>query len=97
MSQIRRGLAVPASFAGIMAAVAVMAAILAPSASAARMVCPRDGEPAAGSTIMGGVEVNGGRCRLDNVTVYGGITVDPTPESAVDANFARLGFGSTVY
>jgi len=97
MSQLRKGLAVSASLAGIVAAVAMIVAVLAPSASAARMVCPHDGEPAAGSTIMGGVEVNGGRCRLDNVTVYGGITVDPTPESAVDANFARLGFGSTVY
>jgi hypothetical protein len=97
MSQVRKGLAVAASFAGVAAAVAVAVAMFAPSASAARLVCPRDGVPAAGSTVTGGIEVNGGACRLDNITVYGGITVDPTPESAgFDVNFARVGFASTV-
>jgi len=76
----------------------VGAAFVAPTAHAAGLVCPRDGEPFAGSTITGGVEVSGGRCRLDNVTVYGGIIVDPTPESAgFNDNFARVGFESTVY
>src|SRR5262245_36355955 len=98
MSQVPKGLPVAASFAGVAAAAAVIVAMLAPGASAARIVCPRDGVPAAGSTITGGIEVNGGACRLDNVTVYGGITVDPTPESAgFDVNFARVGFASTVY
>jgi hypothetical protein len=35
---------------------------------------------------------------LDNVTVYGGIRIDPSPDSAGDNyNFARVGFDSTIY
>jgi hypothetical protein len=60
------------------------AALLTPTAGAASRTCPADGTPSPGSTIRGGLEVGGGvdgYCELRDVTVYGGIHVDATPES----------------
>jgi len=58
----------------------------APSASArsSEHTCPSGGTPAPGSTINK-LEVDG-FCQIQNVTVTGGIQVDPTPASASDAN-----------
>jgi hypothetical protein len=39
--------------------------------------CPSGGTPSPGSTLSGGVEVDG-FCDLSNVTVNGGVTVDPS-------------------
>jgi hypothetical protein len=55
-------------------------AIAIPTALAggpAKTVCPSGGTPAAGSTVKGGLEVDG-TCILNNVTVNGPITVDST-------------------
>src|SRR5262245_40163036 len=56
--------------------------LAAPVASSATAVagakCPSGGTPTPGSTITGGLEVDG-VCTLTNVTISGGITVDPTP------------------
>jgi hypothetical protein len=60
-------------------AVGVMA-IAIPTALAGgtpKTACPSGGTPAPGSTIKGGLEVDG-VCILNNVTVNGGITVDST-------------------
>jgi hypothetical protein len=53
-------------------------------AIAATTTCPAGGTPPPGSTINGGLHVAGGFdgfCELKNVTVNGGITIDPTPDS----------------
>ena len=65
---------------GVAAAVAVAAlAVFGQSAQAApdRLKCPSGGTPAPGSTVTGGVEVDG-VCVLTSVTVSGGIVVDET-------------------
>src|SRR5713226_5483875 len=54
----------------------VFAAVLAlPVALAAEVHCPSGGTPAAGSTVNGGLDVDG-TCIVDKVTVNGGITVE---------------------
>jgi len=69
----------------LIAAAAAFALLLSPAASASgTRTCPGDGTPAPGSTIRGGLEITGGNdgyCELHNVTVYGGIVVDPTPDA----------------
>ena len=58
--------------------------------------CPSGGTPAPGSTVTGGLEVDG-ICSLEDVTVYGGISVDPSPESAgFNFNLVQLS-GSTIF
>jgi hypothetical protein len=52
-----------------------MIAVLPPAAVAAATSCPSGGTPPPGSTVNGGLEVDG-TCLLDNVTVNGGITVE---------------------
>jgi hypothetical protein len=54
-----------------------MMIIAVPSAALAASKCPSGGTPAPGSTVNGGIDVDG-TCVLDNVTVNGGITVDAT-------------------
>jgi hypothetical protein len=61
----------------VLAAALAAAALVTPTAGAASTICPSGGTPAPGSTITGGLEVDG-FCDLSNVTVYGGITVDPS-------------------
>jgi hypothetical protein len=74
---------------GLLVLLATTIAFLTPSASATtNATCPRGGTPAPGSTITGALEVDGGACTLDGVTVYGGIIVDPSPELA-GAGFNR--------
>ena len=74
--------------------------LVAPMASSATAVagakCPSGGTPAPGSTITGGLEVDG-ICVLTDVTVNGGITVDATPpaELCCTQNAAFLN-GATV-
>jgi hypothetical protein len=95
MSRINRGLvAVTLPFlAGI------ILALLPPSASAAAAAkCPSQGTPAPGSTVSGGLEIDG-YCELHDVTVTGGMVVDPTPDSMLSQaqwNDVDL-FGSTVH
>jgi hypothetical protein len=85
------------TIAAIVAASAALAGMSASGATAAkRTECPADGTPAPGSTITGGLEVDGGFCDLHDVIVHGGITVDRSPESA-GFNWNNLGLnGSTV-
>jgi hypothetical protein len=66
--------------AGVMlAAAAVLAGAFASSThAAAKAKCPSGGIPAPGSTVMGGLEVDN-ICVLTDVTIYGGVTVDPVP------------------
>jgi hypothetical protein len=81
-----------------LAAAAALVIAFAPSASAASAKCPSGGTPPPGSTIRGGLEVDGGRCFLNDVTVDGGITVDPSPElSGNGFNRALIFNESTVY
>lgn len=47
-----------------------------PSVAAAPLQCPSGGTPAPGSTVTGGLEVSGGGCILQNVTVQGNVVVD---------------------
>ena len=66
-------------------AVGAAIAILAPSASAGSAAsCPSGGTPAPGSTITGGLEVDG-LCQLTDVTITGGITVDATSASLLSS------------
>jgi len=54
----------------------VFIAILAlPAALAAEVHCPSGGTPTAGTTVNGGLDVDG-TCIVDHVTVNGGITVE---------------------
>src|SRR5207245_2723846 len=54
----------------------VFIAILAlPAALAAEVHCPSGGTPTAGTTVNGGLDVDG-ICIVDQVTVNGGITVE---------------------
>jgi len=61
----------------LIGALAATVAVFAPSVVAATNACPSGGTPAPGSTVKGGLEVDG-TCILNNVTVNGGITVDAT-------------------
>lgn len=60
--------------AALLAAVAAVLIAYVPTASAASTTCPSGGTPPPGSTITGGLDVDGA-CSLDGVTVRGGITV----------------------
>jgi hypothetical protein len=66
------------------AAVLVLSAVVGPAAGAAGTVCPSGGIPAPGSTITGGLEVVDA-CVLTDVTIKGGVTIDPLP-----ADFSRF-------
>src|SRR5262245_62117930 len=74
--------------------------LAAPIASSATAVsgakCPSGGTPTPGSTITGRLEVDGFQCKLTNVTVYGGITVDETGPGDLPLGELVLN-GSTVY
>lgn len=59
---------------GLFTAIA-LAGSLTPEALAASSHCPTGGTPAPGSSVNGGLEVDGA-CSLSNVTVNGGIVVD---------------------
>jgi hypothetical protein len=61
----------------VLAVVAALVAVTASGAGAAKTKCPSSGTPPPGSTVNGGLEVDG-TCVLNNVTVHGGIVVDPT-------------------
>src|SRR2546427_1937613 len=66
------------AFVTVCALLAVgMVAGFTPSALAAQNSCPSGGTPPPGSTVNGGLEVDG-TCIVNNVTVNGGITVEPT-------------------
>jgi hypothetical protein len=71
----------------LLAAAAALAGVFTSGAAAAKPArCPADGTPPSGSMITGGLDVGGGvdgYCELRNVTVKGGITVEPTPDSFV--------------
>ena len=62
--------------------------LLPASAFAAGAICPSLGVPPSGTTVYGGLEVNG-VCILNNVTIYGGVVVDPTGQLELE--------NSTVY
>jgi hypothetical protein len=65
-----------------LAAAAALVTFCAPAASAAPLTkCPSGGTPPPGSTITGGLEVDG-FCALTDVTVNGGVVVDPLPVGA---------------
>jgi hypothetical protein len=71
--------------------------IAAPSAAASAVTrCPSGGTPPPGSTIRGGLEVDGFQCNLTDVTVYGGITVEPTGAGDFPIGYLSID-GSTVY
>lgn len=84
---------------GVLVSVAI--AVLVPTTAAGRSAapavtrCPSEGTPAPWSTIRGGVEVDGFQCKLTNVTVYGGITVDATGTGDLPVGYLILN-GSTV-
>lgn len=78
-----------------LAAAVAAALLLTPAAGAAAIKCPTGGTPAPGSTINGGLEVDGFECKLDHVTVNGGITVDGNGTGAFPIGYAALS-GSTV-
>jgi hypothetical protein len=71
----------------LLAATAALAGAFTSAATASkRAECPGDGTPPPGSTITGGLDVGGGvdgYCELHDVTVKGGIRVEPTPDSFV--------------
>ena len=81
MSRIDKWLAV----AALLSSASVLLALLTPSALATAVTkCPGQGTPPPGSTINGGLEITGGvdgYCELHDVTVTGGIVVDPTPDA----------------
>jgi hypothetical protein len=61
---------------------ATLLVALAPAASAAAGTkCPSNGTPPAGSTVTGGLEVDG-FCALTDVTISGGVVVDRLPAGA---------------
>jgi len=80
----------------------VACALLAPSGASSASAggparCPSGGTPPPGSTIAGGLEVDG-FCVLTHVTIDGGINVEPTPLAQLiccNQNLAILN-GSTV-
>ena len=49
--------------------------------AATSLRCPSAGTPPPGSTVSGGLTVDG-FCQLSNVTITGGVEVEPTPSSA---------------
>jgi len=75
----------------LLATIVVAAALVTPTAGAASTVCPSAGTPAPGSTVTGGLEVDG-FCLMTDVTVKGGIIVD---QSA--AGFGLFMEGGTVF
>lgn len=94
MTRLRRGIAGSA----LLAAVTTVLVAYAPTASATSATCPGAGTPPPGSTVNGGLEIDG-YCELHNVTVNAGIVVDPTPDSMLlqgQWNDVDL-FGSTVH
>jgi hypothetical protein len=66
---------------------------VAPSAGAAPTKCPSGGTPAPGSTITGGLEVDD-VCVLTDVTIKGGVTVDPLPVDFATVPLLELRSGS---
>jgi len=60
----------------VIAAAFAAICLLPGSAFAAGAICPSLGVPPAGTTVFGGLEVNG-VCALNHVTIYGGVVVDP--------------------
>jgi len=83
-------------FASLTAAAALATAgFVGPAAGAATTKCPTGGTPAPGSTITGGLEVDGFHCILADVTVYGGITVDANGPGVFPIGVLELS-GSTV-
>jgi hypothetical protein len=60
----------------VIAAAFAAICLLPGSAFAAGAICPSLGVPPPGTTVYGGLEVNG-VCSLNNVTIYGGVVVDP--------------------
>jgi hypothetical protein len=98
MKNLMKMLAAGAAFAAL---AAIVCTVQTASAQAATR-CPGDGTPPPGSTIYGGLEITGGvepgYCELHDVTVYGGIVVDPTPDAFLaqfEWNVVNL-IGSTV-
>lgn len=69
----------------VVAAISV-AGFVSSAAGAATSKCPSGGTPAPGSTVTGGLEVDG-FCVLQNVAVTGGIHVDPTADTSVFLNW----------
>jgi hypothetical protein len=75
-------------------AVLAVGASTARSAAAATAKCPSGGTPAPGSTVSGGLEVDGA-CILEEMTVKGGVYVDPSLATSFTWNIVDL-LGSTV-
>jgi hypothetical protein len=79
--------------AGAVLAVIATVGAVAPAAFGARSASPSGGTPPPGSTIRGGLEVDG-TCVLDNVTIGGGLAVDGT--GAVELNGSTVNGGLVV-
>jgi hypothetical protein len=77
MNGAKRAAVTVSSFAVSTMLVLGMIAAVPPAELSAATHCPSGGIPPSGSTVNGGLEVDG-TCTLDNVTVNGGITVDAT-------------------